>query len=208
VKGKVFEFEMDYDYLVVAVGADNATFNIPGVKEHGCFMKEVGDSQKIRNKIMDCVETAMIPGQPLTEIQRLLHFVVVGGGPSGVEFTADLYDFVKQDLKRHFPKLGEHIKITLVEALPHILNMFDKQLISVVEKRFEDNPHITVANNSAVTQVKETSISIKKRDTNEVNDIPYGLLPSHSPYLLTFSSSHLIFNLFRYAVLRLFLFPY
>lgn len=176
VRGKVSKFDVNYDYLVVSVGADNATFNIPGVREHACFMKEVGDSQKIRNRIMDCVETAMIPGQPEEELERLLHFVVVGGGPSGVEFTADLFDFVKQDIHRHFPKLSKYIKITLVEALPHILNMFDANLISVVEQRFTTNPHIDIANNSAVTRVGETAITVKKRDTDETKDIPYGTL--------------------------------
>lgn len=46
-----------------------------------------------RDRIMDCVETAMIPGQPESEIKRLLNFVVVGGGPSGVEFTAGEWDY-------------------------------------------------------------------------------------------------------------------
>lgn len=74
---------MEYDYLVVAVGAQTATFNIKGVKENTYFLKNIQQAQKIRKNIMDSFETAAIPGQPDSEKRRLLHFVVVGGGPTG-----------------------------------------------------------------------------------------------------------------------------
>lgn len=77
------EFSLDYDYLVVAVGAQTATYNIEGVKEHTHYLKNIDQAQKIRKNVMDSFETAAIPGQPDTEVRRLLHFVVVGGGPTG-----------------------------------------------------------------------------------------------------------------------------
>ena len=83
VIGSKSNFTLDYDVLIVAVGADNATFNIPGVKENCHFLKSVEDACKLRNTVMDCFETAAIPGQPKEEIERLLHFVVVGAGPTG-----------------------------------------------------------------------------------------------------------------------------
>ena len=58
-----------------AVGAENQTFGIKGVKEHACFLKEVWDAEKIRGRIMDCIETANFAGQTQAEIDRLLHFV-------------------------------------------------------------------------------------------------------------------------------------
>lgn len=76
--GAVSKQTIPYDYLVVAVGAENATFGIPGVKENACFLKEMWDAKKIRTKVMDCLETAAFPGQPSEEIDRLLHMVVVG----------------------------------------------------------------------------------------------------------------------------------
>ncbi len=83
-----------YDYLVYAVGADNQTFGIKGVKEYGCFLKELKDADKIRRKLLDCIETAAFVGQTPEEIDRLMHMVVVGGGPTGVEYAGELHDFL------------------------------------------------------------------------------------------------------------------
>ena len=74
---------MDFDYLVVAVGAETATFNIKGVKENTHFLKTIHDAHVIREHIVDSFESALIPGQSDEEVRRLLHFVVVGGGPTG-----------------------------------------------------------------------------------------------------------------------------
>jgi NADH:ubiquinone reductase (non-electrogenic) len=83
-------FEMKYDVLVVAIGSENNTFNTPGVQEHAHFLKEVLDARRIRSAISDAFESAMIPTQTIEERKRLLHFVVVGGGPTGVEFAAEV----------------------------------------------------------------------------------------------------------------------
>ena len=48
---------------------------IPGVKEHACFLKEIGDAHKIRKKVMDCIESAMFKDQTEEEKDRLLHMV-------------------------------------------------------------------------------------------------------------------------------------
>jgi NADH:ubiquinone reductase (non-electrogenic) len=75
VKGDINQTEVPFDYLVVGVGAENATFGIPGVKEHACFLKEIGDAQKIRKQVMDCIETALFKDQTPSEKERLLHMV-------------------------------------------------------------------------------------------------------------------------------------
>lgn len=67
------------------------------------FLKEVWDAQKIRTRLMDCIETAGFPGQTPEEIERLLHMIVVGGGPTGVEYAAELHDFLVEDLTTWYP---------------------------------------------------------------------------------------------------------
>ena len=84
------KFDMHYDVLVVSIGSENNTFNIPGVEEHAHFLKEVLDARRIRSAISDAFESAMTPTQSIEEKKRLLHFVVVGGGPTGVEFAAEV----------------------------------------------------------------------------------------------------------------------
>ena len=93
---------------------------IPGVREHSCFLKEVGDAQEIRKRIMDCCETAIFKDQSPDEVKRLLHMVVVGGGPTGVEFAGELQDFFQNDLRKWIPDIQENFHVTLVEALPNV----------------------------------------------------------------------------------------
>ena len=69
---------------------------------------------------MDCVETATFKDQPPAEIERLLHMVVAGGGPTGVEFAAELQDFFEQDLRKWIPEISDKFRVTLVEALPTV----------------------------------------------------------------------------------------
>jgi NADH:ubiquinone reductase (non-electrogenic) len=115
IKGASNKTEVSYDMLVVSVGAENATFGIPGVKEHSCFLKEIGDAQQIRKKIMDCVETATFKDQSPEEVARLLHMVVVGGGPTGVEFAGELQDFFDEDIKKWVPEIRDkEEKITIM----------------------------------------------------------------------------------------------
>lgn len=178
IKGESVETEVPFDMLVVGVGAENATFGIPGVREHSCFLKEVGDAQKIRKQIMDCVETAIFKDQSPEEKKRLLHTVVVGGGPTGVEFAGELQDFYHEDLRKWIPDIKEHFKVTLVEALPNVLPMFSKQLIDYTESTFKEE-HITIRTKTMVKNVTDKTIEaeVTKADgTKETESMPYGLL--------------------------------
>jgi len=178
IKGDTTSTEVPFDMLVVGVGAENATFGIPGVREHSCFLKEVGDAQKIRKRIMDCVETATFKGQSPAEVKRLLHMVVVGGGPTGVEFAGELQDFFEQDLKKWVPEITENFHVTLVEALPTVLPMFSKQLIDYTESTFKEEK-ITIKTKTMVKKVTDKTIeaeSTKPDGTKTMETLPYGLL--------------------------------
>ena len=178
IKGDTSSTEVPFDMLVVAVGAENATFGIPGVREHSCFLKEVGDAQKIRKRIMDCVETASFKDQSDEERKRLLHMVVVGGGPTGVEFAGELQDFFEQDLKKWVPEVTDNFHVTLVEALPNVLPMFSKQLIDYTESTFKEEK-ISIRTKTMVKNVTDKYIEAefsRPDGTKEVEKIPYGLL--------------------------------
>lgn len=151
---------------------------IPGVREHGLFLKEVGDAQAIRRRIMDCCETATFKDQDPEEIKRLLHMVVVGGGPTGVEFAGELQDFFSHDLKKWMPEITQNFHVTLVEALPSVLPMFSKQLIDYTEQTFKEES-IDIRTKTMVKNVTDKYIEAESTgpDGKKIMEkIPYGLL--------------------------------
>ncbi|KAI1162338.1 FAD/NAD(P)-binding domain-containing protein [Nemania serpens] len=121
-------FDVPYDKLVIAVGAYAQTFGIEGVKEHANFLRNVGDARKVRMKILQCFEKASLPITTDAERRKLLHFAVVGGGPTGIEFAAELHDLVRDDLRRIYPALADFVNITVYDVAPKVLPMFDQKL--------------------------------------------------------------------------------
>ncbi|KAI5926367.1 hypothetical protein F4810DRAFT_707453 [Camillea tinctor] len=178
VKGNINETEVPYDMLVIGVGAENATFGIPGVRENSCFLKEIRDAQAIRTKIMDCVETAAFKDQEQSEVDRLLHMVVVGGGPTGVEFAGELRDFFDEDIQKLIPDIAHRFKVTLIEALPNVLPMFSKQLIDYTESTFKEE-HIEIKTKTMVKKVTDKTVEAEVTGPDGKKStitIPYGLL--------------------------------
>lgn len=93
-------------------------------------MQEVDDALGIRKKVIDAFERASLPSISEEEKKRILHFVVVGGGPTGVEFAAELHDYVYDDLVKLYPQSKDYVNITLIEAGDHILNMYGTLIFS------------------------------------------------------------------------------
>eukprot|EP00256_Glycine_max_P035727 XP_006582334.1 external alternative NAD(P)H-ubiquinone oxidoreductase B3, mitochondrial [Glycine max] len=169
------DFSIDYDYLVIAMGGRSNTFNTPGVQEHAHFLKEVDEALKIRHTVVDLFERASLPSLPVEEKKKLLSFVVVGGGPTGVEFAAELHDFVLEDMAKLYPSLKDYVKITLLEAGDHILNMFDKRITEFAEQKFARDG-IDVRLGSMVVKVGENEITAKERSSGQIVSIPHGMV--------------------------------
>ena len=159
------EFKENYDFLVVAVGAETATFNIPGVSKYSFFMKEVDDSIKLQKKLLSNLEKAaalmVIGGDGAeSEINKLLHWVIIGAGPTGVELTAELSDFIRQDLSKYFPNLADRVKLTLIEATGRILGPFDDQTAAYAHGTLE-NRDVTILCNAPVTSITPNEVEVK-----------------------------------------------
>ncbi|EPZ35141.1 Pyridine nucleotide-disulfide oxidoreductase-like protein 2 [Rozella allomycis CSF55] len=131
------EHIVNFDKLVICCGALTQTFGIPGVKENACFLKDIGDARKIRNRILDCFEKAKQPNVTEEQQKGFLNFVAVGGGPTGVEFSAELHDFIYEDLSKMYPELMSKVTITLIDVAPKILTNFDASLSEYAAKKFE-----------------------------------------------------------------------
>lgn len=154
------ELEVSYDKLVIAVGAQPNTFGIPGVKENALFLKEAEDSAKLHAKLLCNLEKAaalMRHGgkgdQYEQEIDRLLKVFVVGGGPTGVELSAELADFAHNDVAMRYGKdVSDRIRIVLVEAMPRILAPFDESLANVAKDHLQSRG-VDVRTGVAITSV-------------------------------------------------------
>lgn len=125
---EINEFSVPFDRLVVAIGAQTNTFGIPGVREHCNFLKQVEDARRIRTAIVNCFERANLPGMSEEERVNNLTFAVIGAGPTGIEFAAELRDFVEQDGPKYYPKLLKYVRIKVIEASSTVLAPFDKSL--------------------------------------------------------------------------------
>jgi NADH:ubiquinone reductase (non-electrogenic) len=162
-------FSLPYDKLVSTVGAETNSYGIPGVREYTRFLKSLEDARQIRQDIVRSFERASQPNLSDEERTRLLHFVVVGGGPTGVEFAAELHDFIN-DVRKLYAELRPFIAITLLEAGPQILNSFDATLSAYAARHFARR-QICVRTGSAVTEISERSITL-----NDGTVIPCGLV--------------------------------
>jgi NADH:ubiquinone reductase (non-electrogenic) len=162
------KFEVPFDELAICTGAQGSTFGIPGVIEHALPLRDVSDAEKIRSKIIKNVLECQIPGVPEDKKRRMLNFVIVGGGPTGVEFAGELSNLVKEDLMKAMPKVSCTVRITLIEARD-ILGSFNPDLRLYAEKILSKSGVEIVK--AQVKAVNETSVVL-----SDGSEIDYGLL--------------------------------
>lgn len=161
---------LKFDKLIIAHGSYNRTFNTPGVKANALFLKDVNNGRQIRWRLVSCLEQASNPDLPLSDKQKLLTWIVVGGGPTGSELIGELTDLVSDDIRRRFPDLVPHIKLILIDAGKKILSSFDAELAEYAREHFVTGK-VDVRLERHITGVSPGVLHIK-----EDGDIPYGML--------------------------------
>ncbi|CAJ0757336.1 17692_t:CDS:10, partial [Entrophospora sp. SA101] len=167
---KTDKFKLEYDTLIIAVGANSNTFGIPGVGEYALFLKDVSDARRIRQRVIECFEHASQPMVNEEEAFGLLHFAIVGGGPTGIEFSAELHDFITEDMARLYPDLINSVTMTVYDVAPQILGSFDQSLRDYATKKFT-RKGIKIRTGRKVLEVKQRHMVI-----NEDGEVPYGML--------------------------------
>ncbi|KAH8809055.1 hypothetical protein F5884DRAFT_753560 [Xylogone sp. PMI_703] len=174
--GNESRFYLPYDKLVIAVGSTTNPHGVKGL-ENCHFLKDIEDAQKIRNHILTNLESACLPTTSDEERKRLLSFVVSGGGPTGVEFAAELFDLLNEDLTAHFPKiLRNEISVHLIQSRGHILNTYDEAVSKYAEERFARD-QVQILTNSRVKEVQPDKILFTQKDgkgESVVKEIPMG----------------------------------
>jgi NADH:ubiquinone reductase (non-electrogenic) len=164
------KFTISYDKLVVAVGGQPDTFNTPGVREHALFLKEVEDAMSIRKKILDAFEGAALVSDPEEKARRAA-FVVVGAGPTGLEFAAELSDCIREDFEKLFPEEVAASSVSLVSSSPNLLASYDKRVSDFTGALLGES-EVTLKTGKRVVEVKKDGVVIKDKKTKEVYEIP------------------------------------
>lgn len=175
-----------YDVLVIGVGFQPNDFNTPGVKEHALFMKETADATVFKDHVLMRLEEASymhaldsdlrLSQEEEAKIRQLLTFVVVGGGPTGVELAGELTDFLQAEGKRMYPSLQPYFQVHMFSY--DVLNTFDKELqehaIRHLTKKQGVNLHLEAFVKNVIAS--EVQGIRKVGDKEEPFNIRYGTL--------------------------------
>ncbi len=149
--------EISYDYLVLATGSTNDYFGSREIADATLGLKTLGEAQRLRNHALSCLERAAQEEDP-GERNRWLTFVVVGGGPTGVEYAGALNELLRLVLGRDYPELRlEESRIILVEGRDRLLAAFSPGL-GAYARRVLERRGIEVRVGSLVEEASEERV--------------------------------------------------
>ena len=158
--------EVDYDYLIIALGSETNFFGIPDIENHSFTMKDIDDAITLRNHVINVLEQANLEHENEQLCAALLTFIVVGGGFNGIETVGALNDYVRGTIKNYYYNINSTlVRIILVEAGKKILDQVDEDLGEYALKRLEAKGVNCMLN----TQVKKvTTESIVLNDNKSI----------------------------------------
>ncbi|KAK4536151.1 hypothetical protein CDCA_CDCA07G2176 [Cyanidium caldarium] len=167
--------QVDYDVAVLAVGSSNDDCGMPGVSEHCHFLKAADDARAIRRAVTLALEHAAEPFCTPQERSDLLHFCVVGAGPAGTEFAAELHDFLSEDAHRLYPaELLEDVRISVIQSGRMVLNSYDRRIAEHATEKFQRDG-IQLLLNCRVVDVQPHQLTVLDKDTQQRRQVPYGV---------------------------------
>lgn len=150
---------LQYDYLVLAPGSETNTFRTPGADRHCFYMRELGDATALRNHIIDLFEAAAHETDHRV-VRELLRFVIVGGGPTGVELAAEIQDLVDHVLCKRYPEVDPtFVEVYIVQSAPHVLPGWDERLIQDTTDQLQ-RLKIRALLNTRVVQVSARAVTL------------------------------------------------
>jgi NADH dehydrogenase len=147
--------EIRYDHMVVATGATASFFNISGAAKYAMPLYTLSNARRLRNRLLRALEDAEVAAEfaPVA-----LNFVVVGGGPTGVETAGALSELIDIVIKRDGLQLGpSKMRIRLVDVTPWLLTAFPDTASSYAKKELE-KMDVEVELGRSVVEVKDHSI--------------------------------------------------
>lgn len=163
------ERDVDYDRLIIACGARQSYFGNHHWEACAPGLKTIEQATEIRRRVLTAFERAERESDP-AQRRRWLTFVVIGGGPTGVELAGALGEVTRYTLTRDFRHIDPALaRIILVEATPHILGSFEARLAARAVRDLE-KLGVQVWVESPVTRIDETGVTIggERIDTGTV----------------------------------------
>ncbi|MBH5296549.1 NAD(P)/FAD-dependent oxidoreductase [Corynebacterium ulcerans] len=161
---------IEYDSLIVAAGAGQSYFGNDHFAQYAPGMKTIDDALELRARILGAFERAEICDDP-AERDRLLTFVIVGAGPTGVELAGQLAEMAHRTLAGEYTRFNPaNAKIILLDGAPQVLPPFGKRLGRNAQRELE-KIGVTVKLNAIVTDVDETSVTYKSTTDDSTHTI-------------------------------------
>ena len=150
---------LDYDYLLVATGATHAYFGQDAWAGHAPGLKTLEDALAIRSRVLSAFEAAERE-QDADARRRWLEFVVIGGGPTGVELAGTLAEIARHTLPREFRRADvRSARVHLVEAGPRLLSAMPEALSEKTRRQLE-SLGVEVHTGSAVTAIDADGVTM------------------------------------------------
>ncbi|QDU53860.1 NAD(P)/FAD-dependent oxidoreductase [Aeoliella mucimassa] len=163
---KLNEGELAYDSLIVAAGSSHSYFGHPEWSSLAPGLKSIENATDMRARILSAFERAERTDDP-EERHRLLTFVIVGGGPTGVELAGALSELSRHTLRHEFRSIkSEEATIMLVDAGPRVLGMYSEHLSDEATKSLE-KLGVTLCSGKIVTEIAPSHVVLTKDDQHE-----------------------------------------
>ncbi len=120
-------FILDYDFLVLALGSKSGFHGVPGAEEYTFPLKNLADAMVLRSHVIDMFESADLEFEESTK-RKLLTFVVIGGGYTGIEVAAELNDFIDSSRRYYRNISSEKVKVVVVDPGDRIMHEMSESL--------------------------------------------------------------------------------
>ncbi|MBW0435036.1 NAD(P)/FAD-dependent oxidoreductase [Leptospira yasudae] len=150
----------NYDYLILSAGAKSSFFGNDHWEKYTIGLKNLKDALKIRHKLLISFEKAELSGDPEV-VKSLLNYVIIGGGPTGVELAGSIAELSHQIIRDEFHMIDPALsKITLIEASPRLLMTFDASLGEFAKHRLERRG-VEVLTGTRVVDINEHGVQLE-----------------------------------------------
>ena len=152
--------QIGYEYLIVALGARHSYFGHDGWETYAPGLKTLVDALKIRERILMSFEMAE-RCDSIAEAKQYLNFVIIGGGPTGVEMAGAIAEIAYETMLKNFRRIDPtKTKIYLVEGSPHILPVYPEPL-SIKAEKYLSQFGVQVITGKRVTNISAEGVDVE-----------------------------------------------